>query len=101
MNLRRHLMLITAIPIVALSFVASLALRFDSALPRSELHNLYSGLAPEDLAFGMTQLQTRVWAGDPEREKSHLLEFVPKYLGAKPVTRIDCIGDREREGVCA
>jgi FlaA1/EpsC-like NDP-sugar epimerase len=44
-NLRKHLMLICAIPIVALSILTSFALRFDFALPPSEFPNLYGGLA--------------------------------------------------------
>ena len=43
-NLRKHLMLIVTIPIVALSVVTSFALRFDFSLPSSELTNLYGGL---------------------------------------------------------
>ncbi len=45
MNIRRHLMLLAAIPVAALSFVASFALRFDFALPASELSDFYGGLA--------------------------------------------------------
>jgi FlaA1/EpsC-like NDP-sugar epimerase len=44
-NIRKHLMLIISIPIVALSIWTSLALRFDFALPSAEVPNLYSGLA--------------------------------------------------------
>src|SRR5690348_2163134 len=43
-NLRKHLMLIIMIPIVAISALTSFALRFDFSLPSSELPNLYGGL---------------------------------------------------------
>lgn len=43
-NPRKHIMFIVTVPIIILSVVASFALRFDFALPSSELPNLYGGL---------------------------------------------------------
>ena len=110
MNLRRHLMLITAIPIVRdpLWLHSHCGSTLHCPLSEDMLPTYHEKIkifrspaqAPEAIASWMTQLQALVRAGDPERVRSHVLELVPEYLGAKPVTRIARIGDRELEGVC-
>jgi hypothetical protein len=92
-------MLITAIPIVRYPLWRHSHCR--STLHCPLLNCTTPAQAPEDIALWMTQLQTLVRAGDPERVRSHVLELVPEYAGAKPVTRIARIGDREPQGVCA
>jgi Predicted nucleoside-diphosphate sugar epimerases len=57
--------------------------------------------APEDLAAWVADLQTLTRTGDAERVKSHLLELVPEYLGAKPSGKVARIYERPAEDVCA
>jgi hypothetical protein len=98
-NLRRHLMLITAIPIVHCPLW--LHSHCGSALYCPLLNYTPLAQTPEDIPLWMTQLQMLVRVGHPERVPSHLLELAPEFLGAKPVTRIARIGDREPQDVCA
>jgi len=98
-NLRRHQMLITAIPIVR--YPLWLHSRGGATLHCPHLNYTTPAQAPQDIALWMTQLQSFARAGHPERVQSHLLDLVPEYLGTKPVSRIACIGDSEPQGVCA
>jgi len=98
-NLRRHLMLMTAIPIVRNPLW--LHSHCGSTLHCHHLNYTRPAQPPEDIALWMTRLQSLLRTGHSERERSHLLEPVPEYLGAKPVSRIAFIGDSEPQGVCA
>ncbi len=57
--------------------------------------------APDDLAAWIAGLQTLMRTGNADRVKSHLLELVPEYLGAKPSGKVARIYDRQVEDVCA
>jgi FlaA1/EpsC-like NDP-sugar epimerase len=56
---------------------------------------------PDDIAAWMTKLQTLTRTGDADKVKSHLLELVPEYLGAKPRSIIARIDGSRLEDVCA
>jgi hypothetical protein len=96
-DLRRHLMFMTAIPNVHCPLW--LPSHCASTLHRPRLNRTTPARSPEGIALWTAQLQPFVRAGAPERV--HLLERVPEYLGAKPVTKIVRIGDRKPQVVCA
>ena len=66
MNLRRHIVLLAAVPLTALSVAVSFALRFDLTLPESQWPNLYIGMAIFVAAklpvYYLFERQRRLWS---------------------------------------
>lgn len=66
MTIRKQLVLISSIATAALSLYGSFALRFDFALPASELHNVYAGLwifvTAKALVFYISEPHRRLWS---------------------------------------
>jgi FlaA1/EpsC-like NDP-sugar epimerase len=77
MNLRRHVMLLAAGPLAALSLAASFKLRFDFSVPATQYFNLYAGIAIFTVAKLPTcylfERQRRLWSYVGLRDLSGVL----------------------------